>query len=48
MAFTNEQIEEHGLCTQCRGRGSWLENGEIHYCEACGGTGIDTNDGDVD
>lgn len=48
MAFTNEQAEELGLCTQCLGRGSWLDKGEIKYCEACEGTGLEPEDGDVD
>ena len=57
MTLTDEQIEENGICKVCRGRGKYgheVHNKDgtvtikIHFCEACGGTGYEPSDGDVD
>lgn len=56
MSFTKQQIEDNAICPVCEGQGKMKH--EVHtneevtiqysFCEACEGTGRDTNDGDVD
>lgn len=54
---TDRQIEDEGICSTCRGHGSFGtskedEDGTVtidyKHCEDCGGTGFDQSNGDFD
>lgn len=51
-----QKDEDNGVCKVCNGEGRVRIEEEIHgevevtqqFCEACGGTGLEPGDGDVD
>lgn len=57
MALTDQQIEDNGICSTCRGNGKYgkivkddqgSQIVEYFFCENCDGTGFESGDGDVD